>query len=364
MRCTRRAALTAAALSAQSTDVLKIGIIGLGRRSGEHVKALVKTPNARVTALSDLQSARMQHANAQFGGRAAMYTDYRELLADKNVQAVVIVAPNHLHHEMAIAALRAGKDVLVEKPIALTYELARQVEREAQKHGRILAVGMQRRYFPMDVQIQQAVDSGALGAIRLITASDFRGDWTDLGWQYPDPTTGKKTNWRYLRKTAGSSELELSIHTFAMIMSLVKSPVTRVFASGAVAHYNGRETRDVSTALVEFANGVRLDYSFCLFAPGAGNSYAMIGDKASLRREQDRLMIASTGKPQPFTPTAPLPAEDAEVYLYRDFLESVRTRKPSALNAGFAIEASKIAWAIDRSIVENRIVDASREFRG
>lgn len=356
----RREFLLSSALAAQAAEPPKVGIIGLGLRSRAHLDALGKLGDARIVALSDLDSSRMSAANRELPSPAATYTDYRELIRDRNVQAVIIVTPGYLHHEMALEALRAGKDVLLEKPMANSYAEARDIQREARRTGRIVAVGMQRRYFRNDAEYQQVVDSGVLGPIRLVTYWDFRGDWNPNTWQYTDPATGRKTSWRWLKKTAGSSELEYSIHSLAMVTNLVKAPLARVAAFGGAVHYAGRETRDVSTILVEFSGGARLNYSFSCFSPGGGNGIIVIGDEATLRRDQGKLMLyPRSGKPRPAEINAALlPTEDPEVLMYREFFRSVRDRKPSVLGPDAALEPSKIAYAADLSIAENRIVTA------
>lgn len=359
---TGAACLAAGIARAQPSSPLKIGVIGIGNRSRAHFSAFTRLPEAQVVALCDVESARMAKVNDTLPAKAATYTDYRELIADKNVSAVVIVTPNYLHREMAVAALRAGKDVLLEKPIAVTYAEALEIKREAQRSGRILAVGMQRRYDREDALIQQTVDSGALGPLRLIHYNEFRGDWNPNSWQYTDPASGQKTNWRYLKKTVGSSELEFSVHSYAMVCSLVKAPLVRLTASGGTVYYKDRDTRDVSAVLVDFAGGARLSHSFTHLASAGGNDLTIIGERGVLRRERNGLLLhTSGGRWRPPEPTGPLPDKDATTLMYEQFFRSVRDNKPSPLGPDLAIEAAKIAYGIDLSLAQNRIV-TDRDF--
>jgi predicted dehydrogenase len=356
------ASLSAAALQAQAAPV-KIGFIGLGNRSTAHLPALRQLPEAKITALCDIQPDRMQKVNAELPSKATTYVDYRELIKDPQVSVVVIATPGYLHREMAIAALRAGKDLLLEKPIATTYRDALEIQREAQKSGRIVAVGMQRRYGNADAEVQALIDRGDIGAVRLITFSEYRGDWIARGWQYTDPATGKKTNWRMVSKAAGSTELEFCVHAFAAVCNMVKSPLVKVSASGGVAHYqDGRDTRDVSTILVDFANGARLNYAFTCFAQGVPGSVVVVGDKGSLRRDRDgKLLLAAGGKAQPVKVDLNLGPGTAEQRMYKEFFENLRDRKPSVIGPAAAIEPAKIAYAADMAIRENRIV-TDRDF--
>jgi predicted dehydrogenase len=352
-------ALAAAGLSGQSDAPPGIGVIGLGNRSKAHFSALTKLPEARVMALSDLESARIDAANAKLPSKAASYTDYRELLKDKSVGVVVIATPNFTHHDIAIAALRAGKDVLLEKPIAINYKEAREIQEEAKRSGRILAIGMQ-RIFRSDRDLVELIRSGAIGNVKLITCGEFRRDWFPGGWVYTDPVTHKSANWRFMHRAIGSSELEFSVHLFGTLASIIGSPLKTIWATGGDLHYPGREIRDASTTSVEFANGVRLGYSYCMFAPQPA-FLVILGDKGSLRRDGGKITVFDAeGKSKPAPAAEPAGAPD-EVLLYRDFFEAVRTRRQPRVGPELAIEAAKIAYGLEMSITENRVVTA-RDF--
>jgi predicted dehydrogenase len=355
--------LSAAAADAQTKPV-NVGIIGVGLRSGAHLKALKALQSeSKVVALSDLESARMEKAAGGLPSKPAMYTDYRELLKDKNVSAVTIVTPGYLHHEMALAALRAGKDLLLEKPLALNYKEASDIIREARKSNRIVCVGMQRRYSKGDSQIRKIVADGTIGPVKYINYEEYRSDWNANTSLVTNPKTGKKSSWRLQAWSSGSSELEFSIHALALVTSIVNSPVVRLSASGGVLHYkDGRDTRDVSSLLADFANGVRLNYAFTCFARAAGGKLLIVGDKGVIRRDGGKLLVSDSLD----KPLAPVQAADdrddgAETKMYREFFEDVRTRTPSPLSAESALEPSKLAYGADISIRENRIV-TSKDF--
>jgi predicted dehydrogenase len=352
--------LGAAAIQAQTEKPVQIGIIGLGNRAGRHLAALKQLGDGKITALCDLDSTRIAAANQGLPAKAEAYTDYRELIKDRNVNTVVIATPGYLHHDMAIAALRAGKDVLMEKPLAFNYADALDVIREAQRSGRIIAVGTQRYYTREDVELRRAIEGGQIGKVRFITYQEYRGDWSPKTSLYTDPVTGKKTSWRLLAKTCGSSELEYSIHAFATVYSLVKSPLARLSATGGVAHYtDGREIHDIFSFIADFENGVRFNYAFSCFASGGVTNLVIVGDEAVLRREGNEI-VRSTGhgKPQPLKNAADLPADMAEVQMYREFFRDVRERKQSPLRPEAALEPHKIAYATSMSIAERRIVTA------
>ncbi len=349
-----------AALNAQVKDTPGIGVIGLGNRSRQHFAAMAELPEAKVVALCDLDSKRIAAKNDGLSRKATPYTDYRELLRDPNVGMVVIATPNFTHHDIAIAALRAGKDVILEKPIAISYAQAREIQAEAKRNGRILGIGMQ-RVFQSDHQMIEALRQGLVGKIKLITCAEFRGDWAPGGFVYHDPVSGKSANWRFLRASAGSSELEFSVHLFGTLMRFIDSPLRRLSATGGTLFYTNRDTRDTSSAVAEFANRIRLSYTYGMFAKQ--DSYLIVmGDQGSLRRDGRSKLSASTlnGKPKPM-PDIPMPEGADLILLYRDFFDAVRSRRQPKVSANEAIEAAKLAYAMDISIAENRVV-TEKEF--
>lgn len=351
-------AMLGVASASGQTNPVKIGMIGVGLRSGAHLTALKELQNdSQIVAMCDLQSARMEKAAAGLPSKPAMYTDYRELLKDKNVSVVSIITPGYLHHEMALAALRAGKDLLLEKPLALNYSEAADIVRESRKTGRIVCVGMQRRYSKSEAHIVRMVEEGTVGPVKYINYEDHRGDWNPNTTKVLDPKSGQKVSWRLLSWASGSSELEYSIHSLAMITSIVKSPVIRIAASGGVVHYKDRDTRDASSIVADFANGARLNYSFTCFGRGAGTKLLIIGDNGVIRRGDGKL-VASTSlekNPEPVTDVSES-NDRPEVAMYREFFEDVRTRKQSPLRPEVALEPSKLAFGADLSIRENRVL--------
>lgn len=338
--------LGSALLEAQAPERLNVGVIGNGKRSAFHFAALKQLQQqSQVVALCDIQSDRMQKINTGLPEKAEMYTDYRELIKDKRVGVVTIATPGYLHHEMVLAALRAGKDVLVEKPLAFNYKDALEIIRESQRTGRIVSVGFQKTYSWHEKWVRQAVESGAIGQVRFIDYYENRGDWSPISWKYTDPATGKSMSWRNLKKTCGSSELEYSVHAFSFICDIVKSPLARLSATGGVLHYkDGRDTRDYSALVADFENGIRLNYTFSCFAPAARSGWVIAGDDGVL--SPDKVKPAA-GKEDP-----------DEVQMYREFFQDIRPRKQPPLSPKNVLEPFKIAYAVEMAIAEDRIVTA------
>ena len=144
---------------------VRVAVIGLNGRGGNHVSSLQRIPGVRVVALCDPDSAVLARARTAIGGDLKTYTDIRQLLAAPDVDAVTIATPNHWHTLAAIWAMQAGKDVYVEKPVSHTVWEGRQLVAAAAKTGRVIQAGVQIRSGAGLREAVQYVRDGHLGPI-------------------------------------------------------------------------------------------------------------------------------------------------------------------------------------------------------
>ena len=150
MSVTRRqvfAAMTAASYSRilGANDRVGVGFVGYGLIGAQHVFDFKNQKDVDMVAMSDTYQPRLEQGVAACGGNAKGYRDFRKLLDDKNVQAVVVSTPDHWHCLMAMMACAAGKDVYVEKPLSVFVREGRWLAQVAKKHGRVVQVGTQQR---------------------------------------------------------------------------------------------------------------------------------------------------------------------------------------------------------------------------
>ena len=125
---------------------------------------------AQLVAVADVYEPHRNRAAAKTGQKTARFHDYRKLLEQKDVDAVIIAAPDHWHKQMLIDAVAAGKDVYLEKPVTHALEEGPEEVRAVEKSGRIVQTGTQKRSWPHYVQGKQIVASGGLGEVRLVEA--------------------------------------------------------------------------------------------------------------------------------------------------------------------------------------------------
>ena len=131
-------------------EKVRIGIIGCGGiANGKHMPALSKIPEVELVAFCDIIPERAQKAAQEYGIEGAkVYTEYQELLKDDSIQVVHVLTPNNMHSPITVAALKAGKDVMCEKPMAKTYAEAKLMLETAKATGRKLTIGNLNKFCP------------------------------------------------------------------------------------------------------------------------------------------------------------------------------------------------------------------------
>ena len=270
--------------AAGANDRPGVGFIGTGGRCNAHidiVNRLAEAGRLRPVAVCDVYRPRVEAAAARAGG-ATIYRDYRDLLADPHVDLVCIASPDRHHAQQALDAVRAGKDVFVEKPLThwLQFSLARQLAEEAASHGRIVQVGTQYMADDSYAEAHRLIhEENVIGKIVHIQAGYFRrGDWgermpipdpqaqpgPDLDWeqflgdapQVPF-SVSRFFQWRLYWDYSGGPSTDLLVHTFTPLFRLLKADFPeRVVGSGGMFQYNDlREVPDTFNMTIDYAGG-------------------------------------------------------------------------------------------------------------
>jgi predicted dehydrogenase len=299
---TAGAAITAApavqsALGA--SDMINVGFIGAGARGYYLMQMLYQGPSelAQVTAVCEAYSGNLtrgvERVKTMGGNAAKSYTDYRELLADPSIDAVVIATPEHLHHSMTLAAIKARKHAYVEKPIAHTVEEGAEVVKAAQNYDRVIQIGTQNRSNPLYQQAKDMVGSGMIGDVHYVRAfwyRNFPSGTTPAAWRYviPDDASEKTCDWakflgpapkrpfdkqRYFQwrnywDYSGGISTDLLVHqTDISNYVLGKAVPVSCMATGGILVWgppDDREAPDTLSAIYKYADKFHLNYS-CFF---------------------------------------------------------------------------------------------------
>jgi predicted dehydrogenase len=367
----------AAARGAEAGKKLRYGVAGSGNRSrGNHFPILRDyVPEVEISAICDITPENLAQGLTLCPG-AKGYSDYREMLAkESDLDAVLVVVPNYMHTEITIAALNAGKHVLVEKPMALSLADADLMIEAARRNKRMLQVGQQMRYSQAYARMRKLIGQGEIGDLSYVFASLFRGDWNPASWKYTDPVTGQKNNWRFLTKTAGSSLLEDGIHELDVIHWLVDSNPVRIQATGGNKVLLNRETIDHAGLLVEFANGCQLTFGYTVFSPRVSEARGLrlIGSKAEMRlegtRESPVIVIhpfqgqptqipVAAERPEPVAGASKPHLPDPDTYReHKAFARSIAEGTPVFADGNVGKDAIHISLAAERSLRKGRIYD-------
>ena len=209
---------------------MRFGLVGAGEIGRVRADALRRSPSCRLAAVADVAPDRARAAARV--STASVYTDYRQLLDQSDLDAVIVSTPPDIHEEVAMAALERGKHVLCEKPFAPTLDACRRLLRTARRSGLTLATGFNQRYFPAIKFVRHTVESGEIGELSFVRA--FTGH-TGLS-EFREP-------WMHERaRVGGGAFMDNGLHLIDLIDGLL-GEVTEVFglASGRVWRLDSAE---------------------------------------------------------------------------------------------------------------------------
>jgi len=220
------------------------GLVGTGMAGLIHARELPHVPDARLVAVCSRRKDKVQAFAEEFGAER-WYTDYHDLIADKEVDVVNVLLPTGEHRDVTVEAARAGKHVLVEKPLDINLERADEMIRVCREHGSKLGVVFQMRFGSVAARLKAAVASGALGRVFLADAVDKSSR---------TPAYYKSGPWRGTRALEGGGCLMTqSIHIVDLLQHIM-GPVKSIFGKvGTKIH--DIEVEDTATALISFQNG-------------------------------------------------------------------------------------------------------------
>lgn len=344
----------------------RIGIIGAGSIARAHLDAYAAHPEVELVAISDQNLDRAREVADRYGAPRA-YADPQELLAEPDIDGVSICTWNNSHASWAIAAIEAGKHVLVEKPIARTVAEAEQIQRAVDASDRVVQVGFVRRHSPNCQVLKSFVDADELGEIYYAKASLIRRMGNPGGWFADKEIAG------------GGPLLDIGIHVLDLAWYLMGSPKA-VSVSGntydrlgnranittmpryQVSDYDPTKNtvEDMANAVIRFENGASLllDCSYSLHATKDSIGVSVYGDKGGADVEPD-LHIAtemhdSVVNIAPQLASGSFELTKAFANEIANFVDASLGRAPSVAPAWHGVEMVRILEAIYTSAAEGR----------
>lgn len=283
-----------------ANDRVRVGFIGCGLIGLRHIEDFRKLPDAELAAVSDVYQPRLDQARQLCGGAAKPYADFRKLLEEKDVDAVVISTPDHWHALQTIMACAAGKDVYVEKPMTLFVREGRWMVNAARRHKRIVCVGTQGRNNTRLPEVFELLRAGAVGKIHSVRFSAYRNIMPGFGrpadtdpppgldydlWLGPAPRRPYNPHrclyhFRWFWDYSGGQMTNLGAHDLDLAHYVLglRAPRTVYSAGGRYALQDDGETPDTQDAIWEY-DGVLVEGSF---REAGGSRRASAGTASSL----------------------------------------------------------------------------------
>ena len=269
---------------------VKVGVIGLGPWGRDILDQLPRLEHveAEIVAICDNYPAMMRRG-ASKAPTAAQVTDYKAILDNKDIQAVIVATPSHQHKDIAISALAAGKHVYCEAPLANTVEDAKAIALAAKDAvGKIFQPGLQMRCDPQRHFILPFIRSGALG--KSIMA---RSQWhKKQSWRADSPSEERKKviNWRLDKATSIGLVGELGIHQLDQAGWILNATPVSVTGFGSLIFWNdGRDVPDTLQLIVEYPAGVRLIYDATLANSFDGEYEIYYGSDAAVMMRDNKV---------------------------------------------------------------------------
>ena len=374
---------TGSAFLAPPSDQITLGVVGSGSRGTFVMGVFQKNPAVRIGAICDVYEPNLERAVSAAakasGATPKIYRNYKELLADPDVHAVLIATPEHWHYQMVMDALAAGKDIYVEKPLCQTpAQGVKLMDAEARSKS-IIQVGMQRRSYDLYKEGRDIVAAGTLGKVRMVrswwlnnylgggvaTKLDGPLDWEQ--WQGPAPRRPFDPNrfrqWRFYSDYAGGILADQGAHVFDGIHMLMGAGFpAAVNASAGKPHKAGVDQPESVVAIAEypqdFIAAFSVNYAAMQYQLRNDQLNQLDGDAARMDIGREELSVFLRGAEQ--NPAIVKKSEKGFGFAtdlhVQNFLECVRTRQQPTAPMKLAFQAALVVQMANLSLKERRRV--------
>ncbi len=264
-----------------ANDAINIGVIGTGDRGGGLIPTLNQIDGINVAACCDVLPFRLEKALAKAGNNPEAYSDYRKLLDNKDIDAVLIATPFNSHSQIAIDSLDAGKHVYSEKTMAKGYAGISSLVQKASQSSQIFQTGHQYHSSRLYNHVVNLIKKGEIGKI-----AAFECQWNRNGnWRrgVPQLNLERAINWRMYREYSGGLVAELCSHQLDFVNWVLEAMPEKVMGVGGVDYWkDGRETFDNIHLIYSYPTGVKAKFT-CLTSNSLDDfKIKVLGDKGTI----------------------------------------------------------------------------------
>ncbi len=407
-----------------ANDRIQIALIGAGGQGQGDTRTALQVPGVKLVAVADCYSGRLDHCKEVWGDDLFTTRDYNEILARKDIDAVIIATPDHWHKQAAVDAMKAGKDVYCEKPMIHLYADGPELIEAARASGRILQIGSQRVSSIIYAKAKELLASDAIGHLNMVTARWDRNSAIGA-WDYTVPPDASPETcdwprflgtapkipfnaeqffqWRKWKAYGSGVAGDLFVHLFSGTHFITGSNgPTRGMATGGLRFWkDGRDVPDVMLGLFDYREGFNLslhvnfvdggEESEGLIFTGSEGTMEIAGNTVTVNRvprerepgytidtftrATQKAFLEKYRKEYPVTHPDGPPAVGMEKYVasagysdsydhFKNFFNSVRTRKQPVEDATFGFRAAGAALlsnlSVDRGAIVNWDPDAMK----
>jgi len=413
---TLSALTTSATQSPSANDTIQFALVGAGIQGQGDARVALQVPGTKLVAVADCYDGRLTHAKELWGSDVFTTRDYREILARKDIDAVIIATPDHWHKQAAVDAMQAGKDVYCEKPMIHLYSDGPEIIATANSTKRIIQIGSQRVSSIIYAKAKEILASGAIGELNMVSARWDRN--SSLGaWNYTvPPDAGPETcdwprflgsapqipfngerffQWRKWNDYSSGVAGDLFVHLFSgtHFITGAHGP-TRAMATGGLRFWkDGRNVPDVLLALFDYPQGFNLslrvnfvdggEESEGFLFTGSEGTLEIAGNTVTVNRvplekepgytistfanATQQLFLQQYREKYPAIPPTGAPYVGAERFVaprgysdsydhFHNFFNSVRSRQPVVEDAVFGYRAAGAALLSNLSMERGAVI--------
>jgi predicted dehydrogenase len=400
-----------------ANDHIQLALIGAGGQGQGDTSTAIQVPGVKLVAVADCYDGRLEHSKEIWGRELFTTRDYNEILARKDVDAVLIATPDHWHKQVAVDAMKAGKDVYCEKPMIHLYADGPEMIETARATGRILQIGSQRVSSVVYAKAKELLASGAIGQLNMVTARWDRNSAIGA-WDYSVPPDASPETcdwprflgtapkipfnaehffqWRKWKAYGTGVAGDLFVHLFSgtHFITGANGP-TRGMATGGLRFWkDGRDAPDVMLGLFDYGEGFNLslrvnfvdggEESEGLVFTGSEGTMEIGGNAVSVNRvprekepgytigtfteAMQKEFIEQYRRKYPHTHPEGAPAPGFEKYVapagysdsydhFKNFFASVRSRQQPVEDAVFGFRAAGAALLSNLSMERGAIIN-------
>ena len=274
-----------------SNEKCRLGVIGPGSRGRFLMSFLVQNPKVDIVALCDIYQPSIDEA-LKLAPKAKVYGDYRELLENNNIDAILVATPLSSHCKIVMDAFDAGKHVFCEKTIGFTMEECFRMYNKHRSTGKIFFTGQQRLFDPRYIKAMEMIHAGTFGEINAIRTFWYRnGDWRR---PVPSANLERQINWRLYKEYSKGLMTELACHQLQIGSWALNKLPEKVMGHGAITYWkDGREVYDNVSCLYVFDDGVKMTFDSVISNQFYGLEEQIMGNLGTVEREKGKYYFES-----------------------------------------------------------------------